>query len=232
MAGEQELLKNDALERIFLRNIFYRKKYHFALVVYSLSLGVIIVLAGMLYYLIKHPEHPLYFATDGVGRLVQDIVTQQPNMSLADVERWTIEAVEKSYSYDFVNYRSELQNAQKYFTQYGWRNYMRSLEASNNLLALTRRKMVVVAKVTAAPTLLTQGSLGGSYAWKFQMPLLVTYLTPPYSNESKYTNPLLITVIVQRQNILTSYKGLGVVQLIGALATTGPAQTLDLSAPT
>ena len=127
--------------------------------------------------------------------------------------------MQTAYSYDFVNYRAELQNAQKYFASYGWQNYMKALSASNNFLALTTRKYVVIAKVVAAPKLLVQGLLSGAYAWKFEMPVLVTYMYPPFTAESQFQNPLIVTVIVQRQDLLQSYQGLGVLQLIANIAS-------------
>ncbi|OGT38594.1 MAG: hypothetical protein A3F12_06890 [Gammaproteobacteria bacterium RIFCSPHIGHO2_12_FULL_38_14] len=205
----------DALTLIFLRNAFYRRLYHFTLLAFVLSLVAIAGLIWMLVFLILNPTQPLYFATDKVTRFIRTVSVQQPNMPTADVIAWTIEAVQSAYSYNFVNYRSQLQDAQKYFTRYGWTNYMQALTASNNLLALTQRKMVVLATVIDQPKIIVTGILGGSYAWRFEMPMLVTYLYPPYDDTSRFSNPLQITVIVQRQPELESYQGLGILQIIG-----------------
>jgi intracellular multiplication protein IcmL len=214
-------MNNDALVMVHLRNQFYRQKYHMAVGVFLLCLILISLLIGMLVYVVKHPPRPLYFATDDAGRFLLDIPLTQPNMTTDDVMAWVVEAVEAAYSYDYKNYRAQLQNAQKYFIDYGWRSYMKGLHASNNLLALTDRKQVVIAKVLPTPKLIAEGPLGkaATYAWKFQMEMLVTYLKPPlYDEKTKTENPLIITVLVERQNLLSSYKGLGIVQLIGTLA--------------
>ena len=209
----------DALVMVDLRNTFYRKKFRFSLGLYVLSIMVNIFLVGIIFYVTDHPVEALYFPADRIGRLVRVVPLHEPNMTLQDVTAWTIEAVEAAYSYDFINYHGQLQNAQKYFTGYGWRNYMRALSASNNFKALTERKFVVVAKVVEAPRLLNQGIVGGAQAWKFQMPVLVTYLMPPFDDKSKFSNPLILTVIVQRQNVLQSYKGLGILQVIANIAS-------------
>lgn len=227
--NSEKNLHDDALIMVYLRNEFYRGKFHFVLGVYVLSLIVMAFLIGVVIFLVKHPTHPLYFVTDKVGRLILDIPRTSPNATTEDVSSWAIEALEAAYSYDFINYRIELQNAQKYFTDYGWRSYMDGLRASNNLVALTERKFVVLAKVVDKPKLLVEGILGGAYAWKFQMPLLVTYIGPPYDGKNNFSNPLLVTVVVQRQSILTSYKGLGIVQTYANLIM-APAQQ-NLSAP-
>ncbi|MEO8400701.1 MAG: DotI/IcmL/TraM family protein [Gammaproteobacteria bacterium] len=215
----------DALVLVHLRNIFYQKKFRYALGIFLLSLTVNIVLLGIIIYLVKNPTEPLYFPSDKVGRLLQDIPVEQPNMSIQDVSAWAIEAVQAAYSYDFVNYHAQLQDAQKYFTTYGWQNYMKALGVSNNFRALTQRKFVVVAKVVGDPKLITQGILGGASAWKFEMPMLVSYLSPPFNDKSRFDNPLIVTVVVQRQDLLQSYRGLGILQLIANIATT-PSQNL------
>lgn len=215
---DETILLDNALVMVHTRNEFYRGKFRFTLALYLLSIVVNLILIGMIVYLINHPTQPLYFPADKAGRLIKVIPLQESNMSLQDVTNWTVEAIEAAYSYDFVNYRGQLQSAQKYFTDYGWRNYMSGLVASNNLKGLVQRKLIAIAKVVAPPKLLVQGPLGGATAWKFQMPVLVTYLYPPFDEKSKFANPLIVTVIVQRQNVLQSYKGLGIIQTINVIA--------------
>lgn len=223
MNTEDKTILDDALIMVHTRNMFYRRKFRFTFGLYVLSLLVNLVLIGTILYLIKHPTEPLYFPADRVGRLIHVIPLTQPNMTTQDVANWTVEAVEAAYSYDFVNYHGQLQNAQKYFTNYGWRNYMKALQASNNLKALTERKFIVIAKVVAPPKLVLEGLLSGAQAWKFEMRVLVTYIRPPFSDKSRFSNPLIMTVVVQRQDVLQSYKGLGIIQIITNLPVTAGA---------
>ncbi len=218
MNAEGKTALDDALVLVHTRNQFYRKKFRFVLSVYVLSLIANIVLLSMIVYLIKNPTKPLYFAADSIGRLLPNIPPSVANMTNQDVVNWTIEAVESAYSYDFINYRSQLQNSQKYFTDYGWRTYMDALRKSNNLVALKERQYVIVAKVVGPLKLIRQDLIQGSMAWKFEMPVLITYLTPPFAEKDKFTNAWIISVIVQRQNILQSYKGLGIIQSIAVFA--------------
>lgn len=218
-------MDQNAEQWVYERNAFYKHKYRFILSVYVLSWIAILILASILVYLIRHPTQPIYFAADRVSRLVQDVPLSQPNMPIEDVKKWAVEAVQSAYSYDFMNYRLQLQNAQKYFSPFGWQSYMSSLRVSNNLVAVNDRKMVVIAAAVSDPKLIVQGLLGKAYAWKFEIPMLVTYLLPPYNDQSRFQNPLVVTVVIQRQGILESYHGLGIVQLIGNLVFT-PSQPI------
>jgi intracellular multiplication protein IcmL len=222
--------QDDALIMVHFRNQFYKKKFRFSLFVLFLNLITIAVLIGVLVYLLRNPTRPLYFPTDDVSRLIQYIPINVPNMSTDDVAAWTIDAVENTLSYDFVNYRLQIQNSQKYFNEVGWRNYMAGLTKSNNLLALTQRKYIVIAKVVDKPKLKVEGMLAGAYAYKFELPVLFTYLYPPFDDKSKFTNAVYLDVVVMRQDILSSYKGLAIAQMIGNLAM-GTEQNLSLPPP-
>lgn len=221
--------QQDPIAAIFERNSFYRRQYFLALGAFALSILVIIMLIWVYVYLRKNPTQPIYFATDSVGRLIEVIPVERPNMTNDEVSAWAVEAIQSALSYDYVNYRRQLQQAEKYFTTYGWNNYMKALKANNNLLALNQRKMVVTARVIEQPKLIAQGILGGAYAWKYEMSLLMTYSLPPFDEKSKFYNPIQATMIVQRQEILKGYKGLGVVQMIANIVTTNNNQPQEIS---
>lgn len=220
---------NNALVLIFSRNAFYKRLHYLALAAFGLSLLAIAVLIALLFFLLKNPTHPLYFATDTVGRLIDIVPVDQPNMTTDEVMAWAVDAVQATYSYDHLHYRGQLQEAQKYYTNYGWSNYVRALTASNNLVALEERKMIVTATVVAQPKILAQGILAGAYAWRFEMPVLVSYSLPPYDDKSKFFNALDVVMIVQRQQALQGYKGLGIVQIVGTLAESTSNQPQEIS---
>src|SRR5690348_12771410 len=103
---------DDALVLIQTRNAFYKQKYYWGLAILLLCVAVIVVLSSILGYLAKNPVKPFYFLTDSVGRLIQEIPVTTPNMSDDAVSGWVVEAVEAANSYNFMNYRAQLQNAE------------------------------------------------------------------------------------------------------------------------
>jgi len=224
-------MNTDAMVLIFSRNAFYKRLHFLALAALVLIWIANIALLFMLNFIWKNPPKPLYFAADNAGRLIQNVPLNTPNMSIEEVKAWVKQAVEASTSYDFINYRAQLQGAQNYFTSFGWSNYMKALSESGNLRALTVRKQIVIGKVFGDMKILAQGILSGTYAWKFQMPLLVTYLTPPYDGTAgtQTPNALSVTVIVARRNELEGYKGLGIVQMVAEGASEETVQQLQPS---
>jgi intracellular multiplication protein IcmL len=208
-------MKNeDAITDVLLRNQFYRRQFHLALGAFVVALILIGCLIFFLVNVVRYRVQPLYFATDSVGRLIQVLPVSTPNMSLEDTAKWAVNAVEKATSYDYINYRLQMQSAEKYFVPYGWKEWMKAIQKTGNLLALNKRQMIFIGKVQGQPKLINEGVLAGAYAWKFEMPLYITYMQPPYDEASSFTNALVANVIVQRQTILQSTDGLGIVQLL------------------
>ncbi len=207
-----------AVSAVLMRNFFYQRLCYLACALLVLVLITIGLLIGLLVYLIEEEPAPVYFATNVAGQLMRIPPVTEP-FPANTVANWTVQAIQAAYAYDYVNYRQQLQSAQQYFTDYGWHGYMQALTASNNLVALTQRKQIVLAQVIGQPRFLKAGILAGAYAWQLQMPLLVTYWEPPYDDKSKFSNALTISVIVQRQPMLQSNAGLGIVQLLSSIAT-------------
>ncbi len=108
-------MKNeDAITAVLLRNQFYRRQFHLALSAFVVALIVIACLIFFLIHVVRYRVQPLYFATDSVGRLIQVLPVSTPNMSLEDTAKWAVNAVEQATSYDYINYRQQMQNAEKF----------------------------------------------------------------------------------------------------------------------
>lgn len=207
----------NAIEAVVIRNAFYKRQYHLALALFGLCFTSIIVLTCLLFYVLHHPTAPLYFATDKMGKLIKVVPLSQPNMSPDELSQWVINAVQDIGSLDYVNYREQMQSTQKYFTTLGWNKYIKAFTASDSLVALTNRRMIFEAKVTGQPVLLKEGQINGIRAWKFDVPILVSYWLPPYDEtvaEAYYTVPYTVELKVTRRPILQSTDGLGIIQYV------------------
>ena len=99
---------DNALLMVQLRNQFYQKKFYFLLSIFILMVIMVGILIGALVYLVKHPTRPVYFVADDVGRLMYEAPLSQPTMSLEEVTAWAVEAVEKAYTYNYINFRASV----------------------------------------------------------------------------------------------------------------------------
>lgn len=63
------------------------------------------------------------------------------------------------------------------FTSDAWQQFLLQLKDSGNLQAIDVKKIIVSAVISGAPVVAYQGMLDGRYAWKVQVPLLVTFVS-------------------------------------------------------
>lgn len=185
---------NGALELVILRNMFYRDNYRRALTILGLVVLINCVLAGAIFYKVINPPPPQYFATTDDGRMINWHPLNDPVVTDEFILQWSTTAVRKAFSMDYIHWRQQLEDASVYFTRQGWKYFLESFKKSNNLETLSNLKMVSDAVVVGAPKILEKAILGGVYAWKIQMPILVTF-----SNLNKsIPMPLQVTLIVMR----------------------------------
>ncbi|MDF3055209.1 MAG: type secretion protein DotI [Gammaproteobacteria bacterium] len=196
----------DALELVRLRNNFYRDSYRRVLAALLITLIANAVLGVTVLYLWKDKPTPTYFATTNEGNIIPLNPLDAPVVTAAILLQWATVAAISANTYNFVNYRKELQAASEYFTPNGWREYQDALKASRNLETVVTRKLTVSAVATGAPVILDQGVVGGRYKWKVQLPILLTY----ESVNTKITQPSEVTMLITRVSTLETPKGIAI----------------------
>jgi intracellular multiplication protein IcmL len=210
-------MSEDALSSITLRNDFYRDGQRKIILIVLISLLANFVLGTTLIYIITHPPEPRYFATSINGRITPLFPLSEPNQSDSAVLQWANQAAIASFTYNFVNYRSELQASSGFFTSNGWDQFLSALKQSNNLDAVKFKKLIVSAVATRAPVILQKGLLNGRYSWRIQMPVLVTY-----QSASEFTQQNnVVTMLITRVSTLNSPRGIGISQFVVGPASGG-----------
>lgn len=210
----------DALTLVALRNKFYKDGQRHVILALFLSILVSLILGFLLIYIIKNPPAPKYFATSINGRITPLFALNEPNQSDSAVLQWANQAAIAAFTYNFVNWRSELQASSGFFTGEGWTQFQKALEQSNNLDAVRAKKLVVSAVATRAPVILQKGLLQGVYSWRVQMPLLVTY-----QSASEFTQQNnVVTLLIMRVSTLNYPRGIGIAQFVVGPATGETAQ--------
>ncbi|MFZ4077074.1 MAG: type IVB secretion system apparatus protein IcmL/DotI [Legionellaceae bacterium] len=215
-------MTDDALTVVTLRNRFYKDGQRKMMVILLISMIANFLLAFLVGYVVTHPPAPKYFATSINGRITPLFALNEPNQSDSAVLQWSNQAAIAAFTYNFVNYRSELQASSGFFTSDGWTQFLKALEESNNLDAVKAKKLIVSAVATRAPIILQKGILNGRYAWRVQMPLLVTYQSA--SEFSQQSN--VVTLLITRVSTLNSPRGIGISQfVVGPAASSGKGAT-------
>lgn len=233
MAGDKKVVpkkkksaRSHATELVRLRNFFYRDGYRRL----SVLLLILIVLnAGSVmtvYYLVTHRPPPAYFATNIQGGIVPLTPLSEPSLSDALVRDWAARAVAAAFSFNYVQYRDQLQETSAtYFTADGGRQFMEALTKSGNIDFVKAGKLIAIGQVTAAPTLgaegvLPSGAYKGRYYWRLTIPLEVLYQGPGIKGNVRreaFDVSLLIVrdnTLVDNSSKLDSAKGIGIAQFL------------------
>ena len=210
-------MAEDALAVVQLRNQFYKDSQRKVMLALLVAILANFLLGGLLIYIITHPPAPKYFATSINGRITPLFPLNEPNQSDSAVLQWANQAAIAAFTYNFVNYRDELQASSGFFTAEGWDQFLNALQQSNNLDAVKAKKLIVSAVATRAPIILQKGILNGSYSWRVQMPILVTY-----QSASEFTQQNnVVTMLITRVSALNSPRGIGIAQFVVGPASGG-----------
>jgi intracellular multiplication protein IcmL len=202
--------KEDALQAVTHRNNFYKDKSKLILIALLISIILNTVLAYSIFYSYTNPPKPKYFATSSNGRITKLYPLSAPNLSDAAVLQWATRASLAAFSYNFVNFRSELQAASGFFTPSGWTQFLNALTESNNLEAVKSKKLVVSAVARRTPVIITKGIVNGNYSWVIEVPLLITYQSGSDYSQTRDT----VSLTVQRVSTLNSPQGIGISQFV------------------
>lgn len=203
-------MSDDALLAVGLRNDFYKDKSKTLIKIFMLSILLNVILGFLLIYLILNPSPPKYFATTINGRITPLFALDEPNQSDAAVLQWSAEAATAAFSYNFVNFRDAFQKASGYFTSDGWDQFVNALNSSNNLKAVKAKKLIVSSVPERAPIILRKGLINNKYAWRVQVPLLITYQSASEFNKSN----VVVEMTIYRVSTLNSPRGIGISQFI------------------
>lgn len=197
MPNKKNTKKQSGLELVVMRNMFYRDCYYSTLFAVFLLIVVNVGLASMLCYKWLHPAQAEYFATNEAGQIIRNNPLSDPSVPNNFVLQWTTSAIRKSFNWDFVHWREQLQNAQDSYTSVGWKQFIAALKKSNDLNTLINLKMVSDLAITSPPQVVAQQVVDGHYAWNIQETVLLTF-----TNKDKTIHQAMtINVLVLRMPV-------------------------------
>jgi intracellular multiplication protein IcmL len=213
--NKEELLSvNNSLAEVaiadtLIRNIFVRERHYFILRLLFISLFINIFMVSIFVYEAIQPTQYVYFATDQNGRVVPLKSLSDPVLDQTEVGDWATDQIVKAFTFDYANYQTALASTQNAFTSNGWLAFQNSLKDANILSSVIANKYVATATPNEAPTMLADGIVDGHYAWKFQIPITVSF----QGDSGQFSQVLNLTVLIVRQPETSHPNGLGIEQL-------------------
>lgn len=168
---------------------------------------LIAVLVAAVYYLATHvpPVRTVGLTSD--LRIVPLPALTDATLSNAQITNFAAKAIPETYTFDFVNYKAQLQRAgNEYFTREGFESFAKELNSRGVLSRVKSGKFVLTTVVTSAPTIVAQGSAGDRYVWRIQAPVLLTL----QNSERRASEKRLAEIVVVRSAEMTEQSGVGI----------------------
>lgn len=199
--------KNTPFESVIIRNeslySIYRKLISLSLITFIAV--IIAIISTVQIYKMKVP--PRYIPLDVENRLLPTIPLDKPNITNGEVGQLALEAVKAINTYDYINWKEELQKTEIYFTPKGWNDYWDQFKLIGTLNTVQSQKMIVSIDVTSNMTVPHQKVVNGIYTWLVEIPVQITY----YANKSDATgnNVQTGTIILQIERVPTAINPTG-----------------------
>lgn len=210
-AAKPQSNNTGGLERIKLRNEFYRDGFRYLVTSQPLLAIALVISLGFNVAQFKRPPQNHYFAIDGENRLVPIRALSEPFITEAKLLSWVNERVAKAYRMDPQNYKAQVNEMIPDFTPNGFAQYVESLKASGIIDFMVKNLLVSSATSTGVP-LITERNVtpNGTYYWRVQVPILVEYR----SATQAATKKRIVEVVVVRRHTVESPQGIGISQFI------------------
>jgi intracellular multiplication protein IcmL len=192
------------------KNALSRERYE---IVLKMVFGMIVVIAVMMVaivYLATRPVEQRYFSTDPQGRIREITALNKPMPSTEQVLNWAAQAVTNAYTMSFANYQQQLDDMRHNFTKEGWLGFEEALKQSGFIDNLLGNQFVTSAVAQAAPIVAAQGLVGEVYAWRIQVPIVVTYQSANIRDPKSF----MVEIVIVRRPESENPIGLGIAQFM------------------
>lgn len=201
-----------SLQAVKLRNDFYRDNFRRVVMILLFSVILNIALCIAVYFYETKPTKVLYFAVTNTGKLFKMHALSSPVLGPAQLRSWITRNVPTIYSLDYVHFKDQLSRSHKYFTGYGWSQFIQAFQPTLN--KVISGKYVVSAAVTDVPYIVGTARIDGKYTWKIQVPVKITFRR----GDTASTNNVVWQLVVQRVNNAKSDQFVGISQIVQTTA--------------
>ena len=175
-----------------------------------------LILAYGVYFMATNPPPPRYFATSPDGQIIPVRPLDEPVYATADILAWATGVAITSYTYDYINYRSDLQAIAASFTSDGWQSFLGALQSSRMLDTVLSQRLIMTAAPTGAPTIQQQGVINGRYSWKIAIPMLVKL-----NGGTTISQPVQVYMLIHRVALVNNPKGIAINSFIVSESNVG-----------
>lgn len=202
---------------ILMRDWYANHRLHYAnRIIIALVFALAASLVGTV-ALFERNDQYRYIMTDETGSILPMVPLDKPNHPDDYIVAWTIDAITRLHSFDFVNYRNQFQSAKYNLTSQGWKNFEDAMDISGNFNAVLGNQFVTTAAPTGPGRITKAAGFMGRHAWKVEFPMVVSYRSSKKDRNGvqNVTNQQVnMTIVVVRQPEFLNSAGLGIRSIV------------------
>lgn len=200
--------RNQALQLVLERNAFYRNNYRRFVAILMVQSVLLLAISVTLYYTVVIKPSTTYFASTPDGVLIRLEPLNQPLKSNTSVAQWAAKSAQQVFSFDWINFRTQLSAASQNFTSNGYDSLVSSMNKNRYFDLVKSRKMIVSSVVTDPPIIISAKSIRGIFTWQISMRMLVKY--QGVNENDSITMPLTVQMKVKRVSQKENIQGIGI----------------------
>lgn len=178
--------------------------------IYGLIGMLFIAFGAVVYFGIQEPQ-VRYFTVDPNGNINEVLALERPIQSSEELLNWATTSITRAFTMSFSNYRQQMAESRLTFTTEGWEGFQRALKQTGVIDTIIENKLVSSVVPEGAPVVVSQGVAGtGAYAWRIEVPLIVTY----ESASGRQSTRFMVEAIIMRRAESEHPSGLGIDKII------------------
>lgn len=190
-------------------NSYYASFYPAVLIALIIFFILILVAAGITWYLVHNRPNPVFWAIQKNGEKRIIYGTREPNLLPQTIIRFATVAAVRAYSFAPIDNYENLKKVRFYFTENGWNNYINSI--TSLVEQVETNKLYAYGIVNGTSLIANQGELPDlGYAWRLQIPFLVTFM----SGEQKTQQFYMLYMTIVRVPTYINPQGIGIEQFV------------------
>lgn len=172
---------------------------------------LIMTICGLVFVWLNYFPKYKYIITTNNAAVCEAGTLNAPLATPATLTSFAADAAVNSYTYDYVNYRQDLNRiANAYYTPNGRKAFFNTLDSSQNLQKVIEGRYILKSYLFMAPQLQEEGVKGGRPFWIVMVPLRIEFYTGSLNKPTNTQSFMARVILTQEPATAANLKGIAV----------------------
>ena len=179
--------------------------------VWTAVILLILTICGLVFVWLNYFPKYKYIVTTNNAAVCEAGTLNAPLATPASLTAFAADAAVNSYTYDYVNYRQDLNRiANAYYTPNGRKAFFDTLDNSQNLKKVIEGRYILKSYIFQAPQLQEEGVKGGRPFWIVMVPMRIEFFTGSLNMPTNSQSFMARVILIQEPATAANLKGIAV----------------------